>query len=113
MTLSAPFAQSRQKELNGLLEKGVFQVVDARDVPAGVRIFNSRFVDEIKDQGTDKAFEKSRLVVQAYKDAGKDMVLTQSPTIQQVSQQVILALTAMLYSAEIGLYLQDITQAYM
>jgi hypothetical protein len=111
-TPSAPFAQSRQKELNGLLEKGVFQVVDARDVPAGVRIFNSRFVDEIKDLGTDKAFEKSRLVVQAYKDAGKDMVLTQSPTIQRVSQRVILALTAMLHSAETGLYLRDITQAY-
>jgi len=37
-----------------------------RDVLQGVCIFNSRFVDEIKHFGTDKAFEKSRLVVQAY-----------------------------------------------
>jgi hypothetical protein len=110
--LHQPFAESRQKELNGLLEKGVFEIVDLNDVPEGTRIFNSRFVDEIKDQGTDKAFEKSRLVVQAYKDTEKGMVLMQSPTIQRVSQRLILAFTAMLLNAEIGLYLRDITQAY-
>ena len=76
-----PFTDSRRKEINGLLEKGVFAVVTERDVPQGVRIFNSRFVDEIKHPGTDRAFEKSRLVVQAYNDQGKDLVLTQSPTI--------------------------------
>ena len=58
-----PFTDSRRKEINGLLEKGVFAVVTDSDVPQGVRIFNSRFVDEIKHSGTDKAFEKSRLVV--------------------------------------------------
>jgi hypothetical protein len=39
-----------------------------KDVPQGVYIFNSWFVDEIKHPGTNKAFEKSRLVVQAYND---------------------------------------------
>jgi hypothetical protein len=53
----------QRKEINGLLEKGVFVVVTERDVPQGVRIFNSRFVDEIKHPGTDKAFKKLRLVV--------------------------------------------------
>jgi hypothetical protein len=43
-------------------------VVIERDVLQGACIFNSRFVDEIKYPGTDKAFEKSRLVVQAYND---------------------------------------------
>ena len=46
-----------------MLEKGVFETVNISDVPEGVRIFNSWFVDEIKNPGTDKAFEKSRLVV--------------------------------------------------
>jgi hypothetical protein len=49
-------------------------------------------------------------VVQAYKDVEKDTVLTQSPTIQRVSQRLILALTAML--PHLQLYLRDITQAY-
>jgi hypothetical protein len=55
------FARSRQLEVLGLLGKGVFEV--ANDVPKGVRIFNSKFVDEVKNKGTKKAFTKSRLVV--------------------------------------------------
>jgi hypothetical protein len=110
------FKDSRCKELNGLLEKGVFEVVNMADIPQGIRIFNSRFVDEIKHAGTDKAFEKSRLVVQAYYDHGKDLVLTQSPTIQRVSQRLILALSAILHeekSTSPSLYLRDISQAYV
>ena len=80
-TADTQFAQSRQKEVNGLIDKGVFQLVHKIDIPHGIRIFNSRFVDEIKNKGTDQAFEKSRLVVQAYNDEGKTVVLTQSLTI--------------------------------
>lgn len=110
------FTESRRKEINGLLEKGTFAVVDISSVPDGARIFNSRFVDEIKNAGTDKAFEKSRLVVQAYNDHSKDLVLTQSPTIQRVSQRLILALTATLQGNKdqpVSLYLRDISQAYV
>ncbi len=70
------YTDSWQKELNGLLEKGVFEVVNKDNILQGVRIFNSRFVDEIKHLGTDKVFKKSRLVVQAYYDQGKDLILT-------------------------------------
>jgi hypothetical protein len=59
----APFTDLRRKEINGLLEKGVFAVVIEKDVPQGVRIFNSRFVDKIKHPSTNKAFKKSRLVI--------------------------------------------------
>jgi hypothetical protein len=104
------FTHSRQKEVNGLIDKGVFQLVHKIDIPHGIRIFNSRFVDEIKNKGTDRAFEKSRLVVQAYNDEGKTVVLTQSPTIQRVSQRILLAIAATF--PEYGVYLRDITQAY-
>ena len=57
------FIESRRKEISGLFKKGVFELIDTVDVPEGVRIFNSWFVDEIKNAGIDKAFEKSRLVV--------------------------------------------------
>jgi hypothetical protein len=76
-------------------------------MPSGTRLFNSRFVDEIKNKGTDKAFKKSRLVVQAYNDQEKELVLTQSPTIQRVSQRLILCLAAILPQAQ--LYLRDIS----
>jgi hypothetical protein len=72
---------SRCKEINRLLEKGVFAVVTDSNVLQGVYIFNSRFIDEIKHPSTNKAFEKSRLVIQAYNNQGKDLVLIQSPII--------------------------------
>jgi hypothetical protein len=75
------FVDSRHAEVMGLIEKGVFEEVNPDEIPEGTRIFNSRFVDEVKHSGTPKAFEKSRLVVQAYNDREKDLVLTQSPTI--------------------------------
>jgi hypothetical protein len=103
------FTESRLAEIQGLLEKGVFKV--ATTVPEGTRIFNSRFVDEVKNKGTDKALNKSRLVVQAYHDQEKHTVLTQSPTIQRVSQRLILCLATILDKTE--LYLRDISQAYV
>ncbi len=106
-----PFTASRQQEIAGLLEKRVFLPVNRADVPPDVRIFSSRFVNEIKHPGTDKAFEKSRLVVQAFKDQNKTLVLTQSPTIQRVSQRLIICLAATL--PQMKLYLRDITQAYV
>ena len=42
----------------------------------GNRVFNFRFVNKIKNPGIDKAFEKSRLVIQAYNDLEKDLILT-------------------------------------
>jgi hypothetical protein len=98
-------------EVQGLIDKGVFMTIKDHDIPKGARIFGSRFVDEVKHQGTDKAFEKSRLVVQAYRDSEKSLVLTQSPTIQRMSQRLLICLAAMKDDAT--LYLRDISQAYV
>lgn len=59
--------------------------VNREDIPLEACIYDFRFVDEIKNPGIDKAFEKSRLIVQAYKDKDKELVLTQSLTIQRSS----------------------------
>src|SRR5580692_7050629 len=110
------FAESRKKEINGLYEKGAFEFIDASKVPEGARIFGSRFVDEIKHPGTDKAYEKSHLVIQAYNDPGKDLILTQSPTVQRVSQRLILVLAVTFVDRNkkpLSLYLRDISQAYV
>ena len=61
-----PFTDLRRKEINRLLKKGVFIVIAERDVPQDIRIFNSHFINKIKHPGTNKTFEKSRLVIQAY-----------------------------------------------
>jgi len=106
-----PFEASRRKEIEGLMEKGVFELVPYDRSMDGKRIFRSRFVDEVKGKGTDNPFEKSRLVVQAFADNGKKQILTQSPTIQRVSQRLLLSLAATL--PEYSLYLRDVSQAYV
>ena len=58
------FVKSTQKKINGLLKKRVFEVVSISKVPKNIRIFNSRFVDKIKNFAAANAFEKSRIVVQ-------------------------------------------------
>ncbi len=46
------------------------------DVPKKVRLFNLQFVDKVKNLGTDTAFEKSQLVIQAYNNEEKELMLT-------------------------------------
>ena len=70
-----PFVESRQKEMNGLFEKEVFEKVSILEVPKKIRIFNSRFVDKIKNIEIANAFKKLRLVIQAYNDYDKTSVL--------------------------------------
>ncbi len=57
------FAAFRQKKTIELIEKKIFQSVNRIDVLSSTRIFNFRFVNEIKYLDIDKTFEKSRLVV--------------------------------------------------
>lgn len=73
----AQYTAFRQKKIDGLVEKGVFQVVNTISIPSNIQIFNFGFVDKIKNLDTNKAYEKSLLVVQAYNDNEKDLILTQ------------------------------------
>jgi hypothetical protein len=67
------FVAFRQKKINELIEKNVFQSINKNDVSTNVCIFNSRFIDEIKHFDIDKAFEKSRLVMQTFNDQNKNL----------------------------------------
>ncbi len=106
------FIASRQKNIVELLEKDVFISVNKKDVSTDVRIFSSRFVNEIKHSDTEKAFEKFRLVVQAFNDQNKILILTQSSIIQRISQRLIICL-AVTFSQSMKLYLRNITQTYV
>jgi hypothetical protein len=63
---ASQFTASRQKKIFDLLKREVFRIIDLGDISIKARVFNSRFVNEVKHSGTDKAFEKSRLIVQTY-----------------------------------------------
>ena len=59
----ANFHTFRLKKLNELFEKGVFEVINIKDLSIGARVFGSRFMNQVKNEETEKAFEKSRFVV--------------------------------------------------
>ncbi|RWA03359.1 hypothetical protein EKO27_g11746 [Xylaria grammica] len=113
-TPGAPFEESDATEINDLVARGVFQFVRYNPAQHGdIRIFKSRLVREVKGK-TTKPYEKSRLVVQGYNDTEKETVLTQSPTIQRMSQRLILALgPSLVRDFNASGELRDITQAYV
>ncbi len=104
------FENSRRKEINDLLKRRVFELIIIENVSRNIRIFNFKFVDEIKHSSTSDAYEKLRLVMQTYNDQGKTLILTQSFIIQRMSQRIILVITACTFHCH--LYLRDITQTY-
>ncbi len=57
------YITSRQKEVARLFEKGVFKIVTINDISSNAQIFNSCFVNKIKNPNTDKAYKKSRLII--------------------------------------------------
>lgn len=65
-----------------------------------------------KNEGTAKAYKKSRLVVQGFNDMGKRTILTQAPTIQRVSQRLLLCLFVII-KPRLQILLRDISQAYV
>jgi hypothetical protein len=91
------------------LKRQVFEIITISEVLKNVRIFNSRFVDEIKHSDISQAYEKSRLMIQAYNDHEKTLMLTQASIIQRMSQRIILVIAA---SINHYLYLRNITQIY-
>ncbi|KJZ69915.1 hypothetical protein HIM_10700 [Hirsutella minnesotensis 3608] len=109
----APFEESDNTEITDLVGRGVFSFERYDQMIHGNHhIFRSRMVREVKGKDT-KPYEKSRLVVQGHSDFEKTTLLTQSPTIQRVSQRLILAIApGLLQGNGMTLSLRDITQAY-
>jgi hypothetical protein len=105
------FAAFRQKKINDLIEKNVFQSINKNDVSFDVRIFNFRFVNKIKHLDIDKAFEKSRFVMQTFNDQNKNLMLIQSSIIQRINQRLIVYFIVVF--SNMNLYLKNIIQTYV
>lgn len=103
------FATSRAVELNSLVEQGVFSIVPSAHAN-GHRLFGAHFVDLFKKERTAHAFEKSRLVIQAFNDKQHGM-LTHALTVQRPSMRLLLCLCAM--DDDLECFTRDVSQAYM
>ena len=107
------FINSKQKEISDLLKKKIFEFVNKRDVSSDIRVFNARFINEIKNENTKKTYEKSRLIIQTYNDSEKNQIFIQSSIIQRMNQRLILCIVVMIENDSIKLYFQNITQTYV
>jgi hypothetical protein len=75
-TSGDPFEASIKEELKALRVLRVFKIVEFDPCKhSNIHIFNSRFINEIKGK-TTILYKKSRLVIQAYSDDGKAVILT-------------------------------------
>ena len=111
-TPGQPFEQSDRTEMDSLMANGTFEVLRYDPAKHTGRIFNLRLVREIKGK-TTQPYEKSRLVLAGHSDEGKQEILTQAPTIQRMSQRLILAIGPTLLVRGMKCELRDITQAYV
>ena len=63
MSSFANFQTSRLKKLNELFKKEVFEIINIKDLFIKTRVFENRFMNQIKNEKTEKAFEKSRFII--------------------------------------------------
>ncbi|KAF1969222.1 hypothetical protein BU23DRAFT_653653, partial [Bimuria novae-zelandiae CBS 107.79] len=113
ITLKELFKKLDYIKIESLIAGDTFKVLTYNLSIHKGRIFNLRLVREIKGKST-QPYEKSRLVFAGHLDEEKKEILTQSPTIQRMSQRLILAIGPSLM-ASYGMHceLRDITQAYV
>jgi hypothetical protein len=85
-TPSGPFELSNKKEINRLTNNQVIQIkiYDTSRYPR-IRVFDTRLVRELKDKSISNIYEKSRIMIQVFKDLGKEFILCQVLTIQYAS----------------------------
>lgn len=65
-------------------------------VLSNIQVFNSHFIDNVKDPCIDKTNEKSSSVIHVYNDKKKNLVLMYLPKIPRVSQDIGFYLTAII-----------------
>ena len=63
MPPSANFQTFRFKKFNEIFEKKVFEIINIKDFFIKARVFENRFINQMKNEETEKAFEKSRLII--------------------------------------------------
>lgn len=85
-----------------LFEKDLFKVIIPikyvifEVIPSSTQVFNSCFVDYIKDLYTDKANEKSCPVVHTYNNKKKKLMLMHLLKAPKISQVISFYLTAII-----------------
>ena len=107
---SPEFQEAIQKEISGLIEKGVYEIVLKEDIDPKANILGGRFVLTVKNKDTDKELYKARFVAQGHRDKEKHMLVHASTNLRQRSIRMIACIAALF---GFRIWTQDVTQAYL
>ena len=86
------------------------------EVFSSIQVFNSHFVDNIKDLYTDKADKKSCPIVHAYNNKKKNLMLMHLSKILGVRQDISSCFASIIWKNDndnVKFFLWDITQTYI
>lgn len=51
------------------------KIVNSKKISSNIQVFNSHFIDEIKDLYTKKTYKKICLIIQTYNNENKNLIL--------------------------------------
>ena len=103
------FDDEKRKELQGLINRGVFRVVIRQELPADANIVPSRYVLAIKHGESGQTRLKARFVIGGHRDRQRQQLVHDSPTVRPESTRMLVALATIL---GLPLVLADWAQGY-
>lgn len=107
---SDEFLKAKRQEIDGLISRDTWDVVNAHDIPSDSNIIGGRFVCEIRNANSNMPQAKARFVCQGFRDDMKEYMVHSSPSLRQTSVKMIVS-TAALMSFRIASI--DFRQAYL
>jgi hypothetical protein len=104
------FGPAISKEMNGLIDRGTFQLCLRSETDPIASVLSSRFLLSIKRADDGEEIYKARLVVGGHMDKSKNSLIHKSNSTAQTSIRMLLA-TALIFGFR--LWSMDVTQAYL
>jgi hypothetical protein len=104
------FAVAISKEIEGLMKREVFETVDATSVPPGSNVMGSKFHLVIKNSGMKNQTFKARLVIFGNTDSQKHQILSEAPTVGQLSIRILIYISVI---KSWPLWSRDVRQAFL
>jgi len=107
---SEEFKMAKDIEIEGLLKRKTWKIVDLSDVPKDANIIGSRFDLSIKHIETENPRYKARFIAQGYNDIEKENLVHTASTLKVISLRTILAIAAV---KQWKIWTHDVTQAFL
>lgn len=105
---SSMFEEAKAKDLAGIAERCVYEVVCKEEVSPHANVLDGRFILAIKNVNTDEEVYKAPFVVQGHTDIEKNILVHNRTNLRQSSIRVLVALAAVF---GFRLWSQDVSQA--